>query len=768
MTIEANDQAVALTDACGRVVTFNAAAERLCGWSAADAVGELATEFVPPEYADTIGEIQEVISKGRSWSGELVLTRRDGTRFPAEVTATPVFDEAGRLMFVVGIGRDLSGLREAEEAAQTLFAIISSSADAIFTKSLDGTILSWNRGAERLYRYPADEVIGRHVTLLDPQQTHAEIQGLLAAVAAGETVHGLETVRRRRDGTHVDVSLGVSPIFDEQGDVVAASVIARDISAQRALERQLARLATHDDLTGLPNRTLLDDRLGHAVTRSARRRRPLAVLLVDVDRFNDINAAWGYVAGDQVLVEVAARLQAGVSAEDTVARLGGDRFVVLSEETDDAAAVELAGRLAAAIAAAMVVSDTPLAISASIGIAVSPPLDAESDILLRYAAAAMYQAKAAGPGNWRTFHPSEQPLWSQRLELGEELRGALSRDELQVHYQPVVQLATGRLLGIEALVRWEHPTRGWVPPNQFVPLAEDIGLIAALDQWVLERACRDAALLLRTHVVPADTYFAINVSARNISDPALPGRVSGAAEAAGLPLSALELEVTETGLIADRRAARQILASLRELGVGIALDDFGTGYAQLTYLRQFPISTIKVDRQFIQHITASAEDFAITASVIDLGRAIGLRTVAEGLETTEQLAILHRLGCDAGQGFLWSKALAREDLTAMLRDGPGFVAAMAGDGSTRLVKKRKTAITNEHGLHRIVQLHRSGASLATIAAALNAENYPSPTHQRWHSASVARVITDLAYAAQKRQPARQPRQPSGGQQKREA
>jgi diguanylate cyclase (GGDEF)-like protein/PAS domain S-box-containing protein len=636
---------------------------------------------------------------------------------------------------------------EMREAAQAFFAMMSSTPDAVITKNLAGTILTWNRGAEGLYGYLAADVVGQHISLLDPDPSGAEVASLLRLVAGGDSVSGYETTRRRRDGRTVAVSLTISPMFDDRGEIVSASVISRDISDRKRLERQLARQSTYDDVTGLPNRSLLDDRLAQGTARSRRRGRPLAVLFVDVDHFKEINATHGYVVGDQVLAEVAARLHATVGVGDTVARFGADQFVVIGDETGIDEVQPLAARIVEVLSTPMDISDLELSITASIGIAVTPPIVSDPDTFLRYAQTAMHDAKANGRGEWRMFDASSERRWNERGELGRELGTALAENQLALHYQPIVELATGRLLGIEALLRWEHATRGWVPPALFVPLAEEIGLIAGLDEWVLLRACRDAADLRRAGVMPETAHLAVNVSAKNVDDPALVARVRTAAENAGFPLTALELEVTETGVLADARSAGRVLGALREAGVGIALDDFGTGYSSLTYLRQLPISTLKVDREFVQHIATRPDDLAIAAAVVDLGRAVGVRTVAEGVETAEQLAILHRMGCTGGQGYLWSPALPADELSARLQAPEGFVVA----SGTPLEGRRRTRalpVTNEHGLHRIVQMHRAGASLATIAAALNAEEFHSPAGLRWHTSSVARVIADIAARAQ--------------------
>ena len=632
---------------------------------------------------------------------------------------------------------------ETREAAQAFLAMLSSTPDAVFSVDLKGTILSWNRGAERLYGYLAADVVGQHVSLLDPDVSGSDVAPLLRLVTAGEGATGYETTRRRRDGAAIAVSVTASPIFDAQGEVVAALVIERDMSDRRRLERQLTVQSTYDDITGLPNRALLDDRLAQAVARSVRRGRPVAVVFINVDRFRAINATHGYVVGDLMLSEVAARLHAVVGIGDTVARFGGDEFVVISEETGSDEVEPLAQGIVEALTTPMHISGLELSVTPSIGIAVSPPLASDPDTVLRYAQTAMYDAKAIGRGGWRLFDASRERLWSERSDLGRDLGGALAENQLQVHYQPIIELATGHLRGIEALLRWPHPTRGWVPPALFVTLAEDTGLIAALDEWVLLRACRDAASLRRAGVLPETAYLAVNVSARNVDDPELVTRVHTAAADVGLPLTALQLEVTETGLLADARSAAHVLSTLRESGVGIALDDFGTGYSSLTYLRRLPVSTLKIDRELVQHIATRPDDLAIAAAVVDLGHAVGVHTVAEGVETLEQLAILHRMGCNSGQGYLWTRALPVEELLALRRSRETFVAATDAP-SPRRRRSKAPAVTNEHGLHRIVQLHRAGASLATIAAALNAEQFHTPVGQRWHAASVARVIADFA------------------------
>ena len=403
---------------------------------------------------------------------------------------------------------------------------------------------------------------------------------------------------------------------------------------------------------------------------------------------------------------------ATVRPGDTVARFGGDEFVIVCDALDDTGGREVARRLLEALAIPVELAGQQHFVTASIGIAVTPPLDRDPSTLLRCADLAMYDAKSRGRSKVSLFDPRLEEQSRERLELTNELQDALQRGALEVHYQPQVALGTGRLIGLEALSRWRHPTRGFVPPTLFVTLAEDSNLIRMLDQQVLLRACQDFSLLQRRGAVSGDVRLAVNVSARNTDADTLRSMVVDAAAKALMPLDALEVEVTETALMNDLGGASEGLQALRDLGVHVALDDFGTGYSSLTYLRRLPVTTIKIDREFIEHITDRPDDLAITASIADLGRAIGLRTVAEGVETTAQLATLVQLGCTAGQGYLWSPALPLDDLVALLAAHPtGFgppppsaIAPPALPG----IRSPHEQVTEGHGLSRLLDLHGPG------------------------------------------------------------
>ena len=693
-------QAVIATDPQGLIVYWNRAAEDMYGWSEAEALGSQLAVLVPSETPERVKDLIQASMAGTSWTGDLRVRRRDGSVFPVLVTETPMTDERGDLKALIGVSTDISERKRAEEAAQELSVIVESTADAIITVDLDGVILNWNRGAQDLYGYAAGEAIGRNITFLDTDATVKERMSAMTVTSGGEAIRDLELVRRRRDGSIVEVSLTSSPIYGEDGDVVALSSIGRDISDRKRLERELSHQAVHDTLTGLPNRALLVDRLSQALVGAARRDAPVSVLFVDLDQFKSVNDTNGHLIGDDLLVEVAERLRAAVRPSDTLARFGGDEFVIVCEDADVAEAQCIAERLAAVLKDPIELAGVLHHVSASIGIASTPPNEADANTLLRYADIAMYDAKARGRARSRVFDASLATESKDRMELTIDLGNALRESALEVHYQPVVDLATGRLVGLEALTRWHHPARGWIPPTTFVPLAEESGLIADFDRWVLHRACRDGAALSASGLLPPDALLSVNISARNVSDLGLIDVVRQAALTTSFPLEALELEVTETAIMAEVPTIRLVLEGIRELGVGIALDDFGTGYSSLTFVRQLPVTTIKIDRSFTRNVANSPQDLAIATSVIDLARAVGLRTIAEGVEERDQLSVLHRLGCDAGQGYLWSSALPLDQLERRLRCEPQEFAYAAkvsrrrpGDGSFRSVSKQRRKAT---------------------------------------------------------------------------
>ena len=577
------------------------------------------------------------------------------------------FADSGGLYRVAGILVDVTDRRREVGAAIRLAAIVESSEDAIISQDRSGVVTSWNPGAERLFGYPASGMVGRRLENLLAAGSSDE-RRVFDLATRGEAVAPFEGQRLLADGTCLDLMLTLSPMRDTQGRVVGVSSIARDVGDRKRLEVSLRHQALHDVLTGLPNRALLDDRVSHALAAAHRRGSTLAVLFLDLDRFKVLNDAEGHAAGDAVLVEVADRMRAAVRPDDTVARFGGDEFVVLCETGGLVAARHVANRLHECLSRPFHSEGSPRFVGASIGIAVAHEASTAVD-LLRDADAAMYQAKDHGRGRTAVFDAEIRAQASARLEFTTALRRALSEDELVLHYQPIVDLADGRLLGFEALVRWQHPALGLLGPGAFIPQAEESGLIVPLGEWVLRTALEQGARWTAMGASLAPPYISVNVSMRQLDEPDLAGAIAAAVAASGFPASALTLEITESVVMRDVLRNVEQLRALREIGVDLSIDDFGTGYSSLAYLKRLPVTTLKIDGEFVDGLGQDPHDSAIVAAVIALARALELRVVAECVETPEQLAELRRLGCDAAQGFLFARPLAAEEARRWITAG---------------------------------------------------------------------------------------------------
>ncbi len=453
-------------------------------------------------------------------------------------------------------------------------------------------------------------------------------------------------------------------VADEDGNPLRMMGICWDITERKQIEEQLVREALHDKLTGLPNRVLLVDRLTQAIAVLPRRDGPLSAIFIDVDRFKVINDSLGHEAGDEVLVELARRFSAAVRPGDTVARFGGDEFVVLSEDLSHAGeALEIANRLQNETNRPIAVQDSEVMVTISAGIALSRSATDQPSAMLRDADAAMYRAKQSGRNRSMVFADEMRDAAIDRHDIEQELRRAVSDEQLVLHYQPIVELMTGRVTGVEALVRWQHPIRGLVPPGEFVPIAEEIGLVMHLDDWVLEHACQQLAAW---QVSNPDLTMSINLSGLQFARADLVTQVAQVLERSGADPTRVALEMTEGVLMRDAEDAVTVLHNLRELGVRLDIDDFGTGYSSLSYLKRFPVDALKVDRSFVHGLGTNADDRAIVQAVVALAQSLGLATIAEGVETTEQLEVLQELGCTAAQGFLFSRPHPPHDLNALV------------------------------------------------------------------------------------------------------
>jgi diguanylate cyclase (GGDEF)-like protein len=587
----------------------------------------------------------------------------------AVVLTALVFLRTARLLRAEAAARALVRSQQRHSAA-----LAAHSSDAVVVLDRRGLLLSEPVGLARLLgELPHGRLTTADLLRLSGVDEAEARRVFQRAVAAAGAVVDVEL----RGGPHRWLGARLADLTADP-DVRGVVLHVTDITDRKDAEAALAHQAFHDGLTGLANRALFTDRVEQALHRAARLGGAAAVVFLDLDVFKAVNDSLGHQAGDALLREVAVRLRSGVRAEDTVARLGGDEFAVLVEQAGEGPeeAEATARRLLEALARPVVLEGRTLAVSASVGVAVGTA-EATADSLIRDADIAMYAAKTTGRGRYLLFDPAMRAAAVARRDLEQELRGALAGGEFRLVYQPVVRLADDRPVGVEALLRWHSPVLGTVPPDRFVPVAEDLGLIGEIGAWVLREACATAAAW-RAMPGAEGLTMAVNVSAVQITSPDLLDQVGAALRESGLPPSALVVEVTETALVEDPERAAHGLAALRALGVRLALDDFGTGYSSLGYLRQFTVDVLKIDRSFVATIGAGGELPAIVRGIIDLGRTLDLEIVAEGVEDDGQRRLLRAARCDLGQGYLFARPLERADAERWLAERTSVVGTLAG------------------------------------------------------------------------------------------
>jgi diguanylate cyclase (GGDEF)-like protein/PAS domain S-box-containing protein len=555
-------------------------------------------------------------------------------------------------------------------------AVVENAAEGILTVAPDGTIGSFNAAAEAIFGWPAQEIVGQSAAIIVAPDRHSSLGQFLercreagAAFAEAEN-REVETTGVRRDGTPFPMVVSTS-VISVDGAPPTISGIIRDLSDQKRYEAQLSHQVLHDALTGLPNRVMLTDRLEQALARVRRRERMFALLFVDLDRFKAVNDTLGHSIGDQLLIEAAARIQSAARETDTVARLGGDEFVVLCEDIEGVhQAADFAERIIASLQAPFHFGTDECHVSASIGMALSADGTEPADVILSNADIAMYRAKGNGRSRYELFDEAMQLWVTTQVALEAALRQAVPRDELRLFCQPFIAAESGLIRGFEALLRWERPDFGLVSPEDFIPMAEEAGLMLDIGGWVLEEACRHAAEWWR--LWPERRLgIAVNVSHRQLLTGDILGLVTGALERTGLPADMLTLELTESALLDDTVGGVEgLLRQLRDLGVNLSLDDFGTGYSSLTFLHTFPINIVKIDRSFVKAIGTEHEDSAMMSAVIAFAENLDLRVVAEGIENHTQLTKLLALGCRYLQGYLFSQPRPIGDVPGLIGSAP--------------------------------------------------------------------------------------------------
>jgi len=662
--IAASVNGICITDATGPdnpILYVNPAFERMSGYSAAEVVGQNCRFLQGPDRdQDAVATLRAAIRAGAPCQVVLRNYHKDGTLFWNELYLSPVHDAAGDLIAFIGVQNDITARTALERqiADDHFHTLVEHASDMITLIDAAGTIVYASPAIERVLGYTPQEVTGTSIlALLHPADVAPAQAALAHAPLSGGAPVRIEARCRHRDGSwrFLD-TVGTNQLADPTiGGIV---LNGRDVTARKRVEETLRHQARHDALTDLPNRVLLHERIVATRGDGSDAPRPFALLLLDLDHFKEVNDTVGHERGDALLRTVAARLQAVTRADDTVARLGGDEFAVLLPGADADGAARVAEAIRAALDAPLHVEGLLLRVGASVGGALAPAHGLDGDTLLRRADVAMYVAKRTRRG-YALYEPARDQHSPERLALGGELRDAIEQGALTLHYQPQVDLTTGRITGVEALVRWPHPAQGLIPPDQFIPLAEHTGLIAPLTAWVLTEAIRQCRTWQRAGRL---LTVSVNLSMWNLHDAALPDRVAALLRDHGMSPAWLRLELTESALMADPERAMDVLARLSGLGVGLAVDDFGSGYSSLAYLKTLPVDELKIDKGFVREMATDATDAAIVASTVALGHALGLRVVAEGIEDQVTWELLVGMGCDVAQGYYMSRPLPVTDL----------------------------------------------------------------------------------------------------------
>ena len=586
--------------------------------------------------------------------------RADGRKIPIELRLVLVWDEHGAFEGVLGVGRDISQQRRAEKDLRMAATVFEHSTSAILITDPAGYIVQANEAFSRVSGYAVEQVLDQLPNMLTvDEQQEAHLRYVLKQLNQHSTWEG-EVWLRRRNGEHYPAWVGITAVLDDEGDLASYVCFFSDISERKASEQRIHRLAYYDALTHLPNRTLFQDRLHTALQAAERQKSWVVLMFLDLDRFKPINDSLGHAAGDRMLKEMATRLLGCVDDDDTVARMGGDEFTLLlqpraNREIALNRAIHVAEQILASLVKPFVLEGREFFVTASIGIALSPQDGNELSQLMKNADTAMYHAKERGKNNFQFYQADMNASALERLELESDLRHALEQNEFVLYYQPQFSGDGKRLTGAEALLRWRHPRRGLVPPGDFIPVLEELGLVVDVGDWVISEACRQLKTWHQAKVrVPK---VSVNISARQFSDGQLGTRIATILKETGLPPACLELELTESILMREVSEAMQILDGLKNLGLSIAVDDFGTGYSSLNYLKQFPIDVLKIDRTFVDGLPSGEQDAQIARAIIAMAHSLNLAVIAEGVETHEQLDFLREHGCDEVQGYLFGRPM---------------------------------------------------------------------------------------------------------------
>lgn len=649
--IQSSDDAIIGKTLTGIITSWNRGAEAIFGYTEKEMIGQSMLRLFPIERQDEEYYILEKIVSGEPVEHfETVRIHKNGSPIHVSVSISPVRDRDGNIVGASKIARDITRQVALESAAEQFRALVSSSHDAIITKDLNGRVNSWNAGAQSIFGYSEEEMMDQPMLILFPEDRIEEEAFILGKILAGEKVEHYETIRIRKDGKQIHVSVTVSPIRDRHGNIIGASKIARDITPLRQQQEKLEHIAHYDGLTDLPNRLLLTDRLRQAMALCKRGNQRLGVLYLDLDGFKHINDTHGHDVGDALLVALSRRMAGSLREADTLARIGGDEFVAVLVDVNNSEKLKrVLARILSACSEPVMIDGRRLEVSASIGVTTYPHDDADEDQLMRHADLAMYEAKQAGKNRYHIFDAFREAEGKSRHVYVRRLGEALERNEFLLHFQPKINMRTKEVVGVEALIRWQHPERGLLSPSAFLPLIEGHSLNEELGIWVIGRALAQMETWREQGIRMA---VSVNLAPNQLQDELFPTILANML--ARYPLlnpSDLELEILETSALHDIEAVSRIMQSCRNLGVQFSIDDFGTGYSSLTYLKRLPATVLKIDQSFVRDMLSDHEDLAIVCGVIGLAAAFQRKVIAEGVESEAHGQKLLELGCELAQGY---------------------------------------------------------------------------------------------------------------------
>jgi diguanylate cyclase (GGDEF)-like protein/PAS domain S-box-containing protein len=674
--VENLNDGVIITDVEDCVQVVNSRMAKLVGCSTSEMIGKPAQRFFSAieGWLDFQGDVSNKARQFYGWK-EGQLKRKDGRKFWAELNATLLCNKQGEPSGTLITVKDITERKWLEEYLRLLESVVVNANEIVMISQAEPTddplnlrIVYVNEAFSRATGHSSGEVIGKSAHILIGEETAASELDLIRTTLLKHEAVRAEVIFYRQNGTHFWVDVNMVPIRNEQGQVTHFVSVMREVTERKIAEEQLRRNAFHDPLTGLPNRLLFMERLTQRISRT--KHDPayqFAVLFLDLDRFKVINDSLGHMIGDQLLVAIARRLEACLGDQDTVARLGGDEFTILLENMqheDDA--IKVAERVQQALSHPFMLSGNEVFTSASIGITLSTTNFDRPEDLLRGSDIAMYRAKAQGKACHEVFDTDMHTHVVALMQLENDLRRAIERQDFELYYQPIVALATGKIMGFEALVRWQHPEQGLVSPAKFVPIAEETGLIIPLGQWVLREACCQLKKWHEAFPHESPLTVSVNLSSRQFSQPSLIGQIRQTLIDTGLDAHCLKLEITESAIMENTESAMDMLLQLKAMGIQLSVDDFGTGYSSLGYLYRFPMDLLKIDQSFISRVDVDGEKLELVRTIITLAWNLGMDVVAEGVETTKQLAQLKALKCEYAQGYLFSKPLTKENATALI------------------------------------------------------------------------------------------------------